>query len=315
MNTTDSQNTQKQNSWNKKLLLVTSLLAIVTPTYSALSINGSYDNDNFTNVAVDESLNSDSDQDVSNREMNETVHDEIANDEAVNNDTLNNNETLNNEVTNNNSVDNTIHQDINEATEFEAIDDKQATPYQPYPSPQHSQSSQAIPVMPVTDTNHSEDNLNVTDNTNNQQYQQQGQQQLNPQLNQQLDQQLAVFLVRMVEGQEQLMALNGSNGASELQAGDILEYRSYITNNMPNRVRSMQVTMSIPPEVELIGHTVPEFVMGSLDQSQFYPAPLQTQRDGMIQNIALSKYQALRWQVEDLDLGETTTLSYRARVK
>ncbi len=292
MNTTDIQNTQKQNSWNKKLLLVTSLLAIATPAYSALSINGSYDNDNFTNVAVNENLNSDSSQDISSQDVS--------------------------------------NQNMNEATEFKAIDDKQATPYQPYPSPQHSQFSQAIPVMPVTDKIHSEDNLNVTDNTNTaypsyptdnlnnpqyQQYQQQGQQQFNPQLNQQLDQQLAVFLVRMVEGQEQLMALNGSNGASTFQAGDILEYRSYITNNMPNRIRSMQVTMSIPSDVELIGHTVPEFAMGSLDQSRFYPVPLQTQRDGMIQNIALSKYQALRWQVEDLDLGETATLSYRARVK
>ncbi len=120
------------------------------------------------------------------------------------------------------------------------------------------------------------------------------------------------YVVKMLEGQEALIPVTTD---VKIQAGDILEYQTTVRNNGSDRIKSMQVTLSIPQEVVLVGNTSPEFVLASLNERDFYPAPLQTQRNGAMENIALSKYKGLRWTVKNLGLGEVTSVSYRAKLK
>ncbi len=120
------------------------------------------------------------------------------------------------------------------------------------------------------------------------------------------------FVIKTLEGQEALIPITTD---VKIQAGDILEYQTTVRNNGSDRIKSMQVTLSIPQEVVLIGNTSPEFVLASLNEQDFYPAPLQSQRNGVMENIALSNYKGLRWTVENLGLGAVTSVSYRAKVK
>ncbi|MBS9779074.1 MAG: hypothetical protein KGV51_00465 [Moraxellaceae bacterium] len=121
-----------------------------------------------------------------------------------------------------------------------------------------------------------------------------------------------VFVIKMLEGQEALIPLTSD---VKVQAGDTLEYQTTVRNNGSDRIKSMQVTLSIPQEVVLIGNTSPEYVLASLNERDFYPAPLQTQRNGAMENIALSNYRGLRWTVNNLGLDKSTTVSYRAKLK
>lgn len=121
-----------------------------------------------------------------------------------------------------------------------------------------------------------------------------------------------VFVIKMLEGQEALIPLTSD---VKVQAGDSLEYQTTVRNNGSDRIKSMQVTLSIPQGVILLGNTSPEFVYASVNQRDFYPAPLQTQVNGVMKNITLSQYKGLRWTVKNLDLGESTTVSYRAKVQ
>ncbi|MBS9779542.1 MAG: hypothetical protein KGV51_02845 [Moraxellaceae bacterium] len=120
------------------------------------------------------------------------------------------------------------------------------------------------------------------------------------------------YLVKMLEGQESLLPITAD---IQLQTGDVLAYKTTVHNNSSDRIESMQVTLSIPQEVVLIGNTSPEYVLASLNERDFYPAPLQTQRNGVMENIALSNYKGLRWTVKNLGLAESTTVSYRAKMK
>lgn len=102
---------------------------------------------------------------------------------------------------------------------------------------------------------------------------------------------------------------------TQLQSGNIIEYHGYFTNTNPERVRKMTVTMTIPNEVELMGSVTPEFPFGSIDGSNFSRMPLRGTIDGQNQEIPLSYYKAVRWDVEGIGLNDTVKVSYRAKVK
>lgn len=113
-------------------------------------------------------------------------------------------------------------------------------------------------------------------------------------------------------GQEVLVPVPAN---TKLPEGSMVEYQGFFTNNNPDFVTSMMVTMSIPKEVELVGNISPEFPLGSIDGQRFSPMPLRTRVNGQLQEIANSYYRAVRWEVTDLGKGETVKVSYRAMVK
>jgi hypothetical protein len=113
-------------------------------------------------------------------------------------------------------------------------------------------------------------------------------------------------------GQETLVPVTAS---TRLQPGTIIEYQGAFTNNNADRVRAMTVTMSIPEQVELLGGVMPSFPMGSVDSTAFSMMPLRGQVDGQTQEIPLSFYKAVRWNIEGVGLNESATVKYRAKVK
>lgn len=113
-------------------------------------------------------------------------------------------------------------------------------------------------------------------------------------------------------GRETLVPVTAS---TRLQSGSILEYQGSFTNNNADRVRAMTVTMSIPEQVELLGGVMPSFPLGSIDANTFSIMPLRGQVNGQVQEIPLSFYKAVRWNIEGVGLNETAMVKYRAKVK
>lgn len=113
-------------------------------------------------------------------------------------------------------------------------------------------------------------------------------------------------------GQETLVPVTND---TRLQAGNILEYQGFFTNNNADRVRQMTVTMSIPQEVELLGGVAPDFAFASVDNTTFARMPLRGQMNGQNQEIPLQFYQSVRWNLEGVGLNDTVMVKYRARVK
>ncbi len=93
----------------------------------------------------------------------------------------------------------------------------------------------------------------------------------------------------------------------------MLEYQGLFTNN-GDRVRKMDVSLSIPDSLELIGGVVPN-ASGSMDGSRFVRMPVRATINGVLQDLPLSRYKALRWTVEDVGIGGTAVVKYRAKVK
>jgi hypothetical protein len=113
-------------------------------------------------------------------------------------------------------------------------------------------------------------------------------------------------------GQERLVPVDAK---TRLQSGNVLEYHGFFTNTNADRVRKMTVTMSIPQQVELMGSVAPDFPFGSADGNTFARMPLRGQVNGQYQEIPLKFYQALRWNLEGVELNDTVLVKYRARVK
>lgn len=119
-----------------------------------------------------------------------------------------------------------------------------------------------------------------------------------------------VFVVRQEAGQEVLVPVNLSTA---VKSGDVLEYQGLFTNQ-GERVRSMDVTLSIADGLELIGGLSPEFAHASADGSRFVRMPIRARINGEVQVLPLSYYKALRWTLEDVGIGGTAVVKYRAKV-
>lgn len=122
----------------------------------------------------------------------------------------------------------------------------------------------------------------------------------------------ASLLTVDANGQETLVPIDAN---TRLQSGNIIEYHGYFTNNNVDRVRKMTVTMTIPEQVELLRVISPEFGLASVDGATFSRMPLKTIVNGQRQDVPLTYYRTLRWDLEGLGLNETTVVKYRAKLK
>lgn len=121
------------------------------------------------------------------------------------------------------------------------------------------------------------------------------------------------FLLRSdAVGQEVLVPVTPQ---TQVTAGDVLEYQVHFDNVTGERLRKAQLNVSIPEELEFIGAVVPAQVMASIDGQAFSRMPLRTRVDGQLQPVALSFYRVLRWEVEDIGIGGTAVVKYRAKLK
>lgn len=120
------------------------------------------------------------------------------------------------------------------------------------------------------------------------------------------------FIVQNIGMQETLVPVSATTA---IKSGDVLEYQGLFTNNSGQRVRSMDVTLGISDRLELIGGITPSIAWASVDNSRFGRMPLRANIGGQVQELPLSQYKALRWTVEELGLGGTAVVKYRARVK
>lgn len=119
------------------------------------------------------------------------------------------------------------------------------------------------------------------------------------------------FIVKSVGGAESLIPVSVG---TPVQSGDILEYQGLFTNN-GERVRKMDVTLTIADGLELVGGVTPKHAQASHDGSRFVRMPIRAKIDGEVKDLPLAHYKALRWTIEDVGLGGTAVVKYRALVK
>lgn len=122
-----------------------------------------------------------------------------------------------------------------------------------------------------------------------------------------------VFIVNAnpTTGQEVLIPVLAG---TSVKSGDVLEYQGLFTNH-GDRVRKMDVSLSIADGLELIGGVTPRLASGSLDGNRFTRMPVRISVNGQTQEAPLSRYKALRWTIEDVGIGGTAVVKYRAKVK
>jgi hypothetical protein len=80
-------------------------------------------------------------------------------------------------------------------------------------------------------------------------------------------------------------------------------------------MRKMDVTMTIPEEVKLVGQVSPDTASASIDGTNFSHMPLRGSINGQMQDVPLEYYKNLRWTIEGLGINETAVVKYRAIVK
>lgn len=122
----------------------------------------------------------------------------------------------------------------------------------------------------------------------------------------------AFLVVPVADGSENLVPVTAS---TPIKAGDILEYQAHFTNHTGERIRRTSVSISIPAGVELVGGIMPIVATASIDNQRFSRVPLRANINGEIQNLPYRYYKALRWSVEDIGLGGTAVVKYRAVLK
>lgn len=108
--------------------------------------------------------------------------------------------------------------------------------------------------------------------------------------------------------------------ADRIKPGETIEYQAVYRNISKQSVRQLQATLPIPAETEYLpGSAKPAVVQASTDGVNYAPVPLRRKvklASGQIeeQDIPLSEYRSLRWNIGDLAAGQKTTVSARVRL-
>lgn len=125
---------------------------------------------------------------------------------------------------------------------------------------------------------------------------------------------LASVVARGADGAEVLSPITAS---TRLNSGNVIEYHGYIINQSPERVRNLKVTFDLPANTELTGLSdlSPSRAYGSIDGKNFQYMPLKANIGGIVQEIPMSSYKAVQWDVAGLGLNEVAEVKYRVRIK
>ena len=137
---------------------------------------------------------------------------------------------------------------------------------------------------------------------------------VNPAISQIQRRLLASIVARNASGQEVLVPVNAQ---TPITRGMILEYHGYIINHSQERVRNMKVSFDLPKNTELtaMSDMSPARAMGSMDGMNFQYMPLKSNVGGVLQDLPMSYYKAVRWNIEGLGLNEVAEVKYRVVVK
>ncbi len=120
------------------------------------------------------------------------------------------------------------------------------------------------------------------------------------------------FLVGNANGQETLTPITPN---TSVKKGDLVEYHGLFTNTSKDRVRNMTLTLTLPQGATFTGVTEPKLgVQASVDGQQFSFMPLRSSANGQLQNVPFERYQALRFTVEEVGIGATAVVKYRATI-
>lgn len=108
--------------------------------------------------------------------------------------------------------------------------------------------------------------------------------------------------------------------ADRIKPGETIEYQAVYRNVSRQTVRQLQATLPIPHDTEYLpGSAKPAGVQATADGVNYAPIPLRRKvklTSGQIeeQDIPLSEYRSLRWNIGDLAAGQKTTVSARVRL-
>ncbi|OOR90858.1 hypothetical protein B0181_04320 [Moraxella caviae] len=100
-----------------------------------------------------------------------------------------------------------------------------------------------------------------------------------------------------------------------ISKGQIVEYQGLFTNHGTNRVRKMVATMDIPKGAELVGNIEPAIAQATMDGGRFVNMPIRVSVNGQAQELPLANYKGLRWTIEELGIGATAVVKYRAKIQ
>lgn len=121
------------------------------------------------------------------------------------------------------------------------------------------------------------------------------------------------FVVRQAGGSETLEPVTANTA---IKSGDVIEYHGLFTNTGKDRVRQMTVTLALPQGAAFTGVTEPALgVKASLDNSRFVFMPIRVSNNGAVENVPFAQYKALRWTIEEIGIGATAVVKYRATIQ
>lgn len=103
----------------------------------------------------------------------------------------------------------------------------------------------------------------------------------------------------------------------KLSKGSIIEYHGYIINNSPERVKTLKATFDIPTGTQLqsSNSVSPQPAYGSNDGMRFNYMPIKSTINGVLQEVPMSYYKAVQWDISGLGLNEVAEVKYRVVVK
>ena len=108
--------------------------------------------------------------------------------------------------------------------------------------------------------------------------------------------------------------------ADRAMPGEIIQYDALYKNQSGGSVRQLEPTLPIPAGLEYIADSAkPAPTRASLDGRNFAPIPLMRQvtlptGETRQEQVPVSEYRALRWELGDLDAGKSALISARAKL-
>ena len=126
--------------------------------------------------------------------------------------------------------------------------------------------------------------------------------------------QLSARKVVMAEKKEAL------EPAEKARPNDTIQYDAVYRNTTSGGIKNLAATVPVPAGLAFLADSAkPAGALASLDGKMFSAIPLMREikrADGTVekQAVPFAEYRAVRWSIEQLDAGKSTTVSLRARV-
>lgn len=98
------------------------------------------------------------------------------------------------------------------------------------------------------------------------------------------------------------------------KVGTLIQYKATYSNTLNTAIQNTTVTLPIPANTEFTGEAYPPSAQASIDYHNYRDLPLMRLVDGKLEEVPLSEYKSLRWDIKYIPPHKSVKVAFNTIV-